>query len=124
MNFKLIAAAAVFAALPLCAQAQQQSKAPKPTNAQAQRLVKMISADKAKTQTYCAMAKLSEQMEQAQQKKDQKTVDALADKADALAEKLGPEWAALMEGLDNMDENSKEAQAIGETLDSLDDLCK
>ena len=54
MKLKVMIAVAIMAALPLCAQAQQpkpsqmqQPKAPKITNADAQRVVKIISADKA-----------------------------------------------------------------------------
>ena len=71
MNLKSIIAAVVIAAVPLCALAQPKP-ASKVTNADAQKVVKMISADKAKTQVYCDMAKLGEQVEQADQKKDTK----------------------------------------------------
>ncbi len=129
MNLKsvLAIAAAVamtaMTALPLCAQAQQPPKAPKATDADAQRVVKLIGSDKAKAQAYCDMTKISDQIEQAQQMHDDKKADELAQKADELAEKLGPEWNALMDGLQSVDENSKEGQAIGVTLQGLDKLC-
>ncbi len=69
------------------------------------------------------MTKIGDQIEQAQQKHDDKTADALAQKADDLAGKLGPEWDTLMNGLQSVDENSKDGQAIAETLQSLDKLC-
>jgi hypothetical protein len=130
MKLKLLVAAAVMAALPMYAQAQQPKpsqmqspKAPKATNADAQRVVKLVSADKAKTQAYCEVAKLGDQIAQAEEKKDTKTADALMQKADALAQKIGPEYAALMEGLGDLDEKSKEGQAIAATLEGLDKLC-
>jgi hypothetical protein len=130
MKLKLIVAAAVMAAVPLCAQAQQPKpsqmqppKAAKITNADAQRVVKIISGDKAKTQAYCEASKLGEQIAQAEEKKDTKTADALMQKADALAQKIGPEYAALSEGLGDLDEKSKEGQAIAATLEGLDKLC-
>lgn len=125
MKLKLVAAIAVVAAgLPFCAQAQQPpASAPKATNADAQRVVKMITSDKAKSQAYCDMTKIGDQIEQAQQKHDDKAADALAQKADELAGKLGPEWDALMSGLQSVDENSKDGQAIAETLQSLDKIC-
>jgi ABC-type transporter Mla subunit MlaD len=83
----------------------------------------MITSDKAKSQAYCDMTKIGDQIEQAQQKHDDKTADALAQKADDLAGKLGPEWDALMTGLQSVDENSKDGQAIAETLQSLDKIC-
>ena len=122
MNLKLIVAVLVIAAVPVCAQAQKPGAA-KVTNADAQKVVKIISGDKAKTQAYCDLAKLGEQIEQAEQKKDSKTADALSQKADALAQKIGPEYAALMDGLQNLDEKSKDGEAIGKTLEDLDKLC-
>ena len=117
MNLKLVVAAVAVAGLPFCAQAQQApSNAPKATNADAQRVVKMISSDKAKSQAYCDMTKIGDQIEQAQLKHDDKMTDDLAQKADGLAGKLGPEWDALMNGLQTVDENSKEGQAIAATL--------
>src|ERR1051325_8876826 len=121
MKLKLVAAIAAIAVLPFCAQAQQPpANAPKATNADAQRVVKMITSDKVKSQAYCDMAKIGDEIEQAQQKHDDKAADALAAKADDLAGKLGPEWDMLMTGLQSVDENSKEGQAIAETLQSLD----
>src|SRR5450759_4251178 len=106
MNLKLIAAILVIAAVPVCAQAQKPSAA-NVTKADAQKVVKMISGDKAKTQTYCDMAKLGEQIEQANEKKDTKKADELSQKMDELSAKLGPEYAALMDGMQDMDANSK-----------------
>jgi hypothetical protein len=124
MNFKLVIAVIAVAGLPFCAQAQQgPPNAPKATNADAQRVVKMISTDKAKSQAYCDMTKIGDQIEQAQVKHDDKMTDDLAQKADELAGKLGPEWDALMNGLQTVDENSKEGQAIAATLQSLDKIC-
>ncbi len=98
MNLKLIVAILAIAAVPVGAQAQKPGAA-KVTNADAQKVVKIISGDKAKTQAFCELNKLGEQIDQAEQKNDSKTADALSQKADALAEKLGPEYAALMDGL-------------------------
>src|ERR1044071_2403849 len=124
MNLKLIVIVAALGGLPLCAQAQQNPpNAPKATNADAQRVVKLIAGDKAKSQAYCDMTKIGDQIEQAQVKHDDKAADALAEKADQLAAKLGPEWDALMNGLQSVDENSKDGQAIAATLQSLDKLC-
>jgi len=75
--------AIAIAAVPVCAQAQKPSPA-KVTKADAQKVVKIISGDKAKTQTYCDMTKLGEQIEQANEKKDQKMVNELSPKLEAL----------------------------------------
>jgi hypothetical protein len=122
MNLKSIIAAVVIAAVPLYALAQPKA-ASKVTNADAQKVVKMISADKAKTQIYCDMAKLGEQIEQADQKKDTKKVEALSKQMDDMSAKLGPEYAALMDGMQDMDANSKVGKDIGATLEGLDALC-
>ena len=122
MNLKLIAAILVIAAVPVCAQAQKPSAA-NVTKADAQKVVKMISGDKAKTQTYCDMAKLGEQIEQANEKKETKKADVLSQKMDELGTKLGPEYVALMDGLQEIDPESQDGQEIGSTLEALDKLC-
>jgi hypothetical protein len=53
MNLKLTVAILAIAVVPVCAQAQQPSGAK--VKADAQNVVKMISGDKAKTQTYCQL---------------------------------------------------------------------
>jgi hypothetical protein len=120
--FVAIAAIAAIAALTVGAQAQPKPK--KVTKADAQKVVALISADKAKTQIYCDMAKLGEQIDQADQKKDSKKVEELGTKMDEMTQKLGPEYAALMDGLQGMDPESKEGKDIGAVLDGLDALCK
>jgi hypothetical protein len=71
--------------VPAFAQSQKPSAA-KVTKADAQKVLKIISSDKAKTQTYCDMTKLGEQIEQANEKKDNKTVNELSQKLVALEE--------------------------------------
>jgi len=122
MNLKLIVAILVIVAVPMFAQAQKPSAA-NVTKADAQKVVKMISGDKAKTQTYCDMAKLGDQIEQANEKKETKKADELSQKMDELGKKLGPEYVALMDGLQEMDPNSQDGQEIGSTLEALDNLC-
>jgi hypothetical protein len=59
--------AILIAVVPVCAQAQSPS-VPKVTKADAQKVVKIVSGNKAKTQTYCDMAKLFNQIERAGEK--------------------------------------------------------
>jgi|SRR5215831_3305443 len=120
MRLKLLATAAIIAAVPLAAQAQ---KAAKPTKAQADKVVAMIKADKAKMQTYCDMSKIGEQLDQADQKKDQKKVDELSKKLDDMSQKLGPDYVALVSGMQDVDPNSKAGQDIAAALDPLDKMC-
>ena len=124
MTLKRFAAILLFAAFPLCAQAQQDGAMKKPTNADALKVVNMIKADKAKLKIYCDIGVLAEQVDAAEEKKDTKTAEAIADKMDAMAEQLGPEYIALMDGLQDMDENSKDVRDIGMTLGALDEMCE
>ena len=121
MSLKLIGAILVIAAVPVCAQAQKPSAV---TKADAQKVVNIISGDKAKTQTYCDMTKLGEQIEQANEKRDHKMVNELSQKLVALGEKLGvPEYADLMDGLEDINPNSKVGREIESVLLGLDRLC-
>ena len=92
----------------VCAQAQPPSGA-KVTKADAQKVLKIISDDKAKTQTYCDIMKLGDEIEKA----DEKKADELFQKMDELAKKLGPEYVALMDGLQDINPNSQVGQEIG-----------
>ena len=118
MNPKSIFAALVIVVAPVCAQAQ------KPTRADAQKVFEIISGDRAKLQAFCDIAKLGDQMEEANGKNDSKKVEELELKADELGRKLGPEYAALMNGLQNMDPKSEDIQQISLIiLKALDKLC-
>ncbi|MGC1704861.1 MAG: hypothetical protein WA764_10430 [Pseudolabrys sp.] len=122
MNPKLIIAILMIVALPLCAQAQKPSAA-KVTKADVQKVVKIISGDKAKTQTYFDIGKLNEQIEEADEKKDIKKTEELSQQIDALGKQLGPEYAALMDGLQEVDPESEDGKQIGLMFEPLDKLC-
>ena len=120
MNLKFVAILVI--AVPVCAQAQPPSAA-KVTKADAQNVIEIIKGDRAKTQTYCAMAKLGDQIEQAEEKKDTKKIDELYRQMDELTTKLGPEYVALMDGLQEIDAGSEDGQEIDLMLEALDKLC-
>jgi len=123
MNPKLlIVAVFVTAAVPVYAQAQKPSTA-KVTTADVQKVVTLISGDKANTQTYCDIGKLNEQIEEADEKKDVKKTEELSQQIDALGKKLGPEYAALMDGLQELDPESEDGKKIGLMFEPLDKLC-
>ena len=122
MNPRLIVAVFVIAAVPVYAQAQKPSTA-KVTTADVQKVVTFISGDKAKTQTYCDIGKLNEQIEEADEKKDVKKTEELSQQIDALGKKLGPEYAALMDGLQEVDPESEDGKKIGLMFEPLDKLC-
>jgi hypothetical protein len=117
----LIVTILVIAAAPIYAQAQRPTPA-KVTRTDAQKVLKIISSDKAKT-IYCEMAKLGSQMVQANETGDSKDFDALFQKMHQLGKKLGPEYAALVDELENIDPESEVGQEISSTLDALDNLC-
>ena len=112
--------AVAIAAVSMCAQAQS----PKATKADAQKVVAIIRGDKAKTQTYCDVRKLGEQADQAYQKNDDKMGDELSGKIDTLEKTLGPEYVALIDGLQDIDpENDKLGAEIRSVFGALDRLC-
>src|SRR6266576_1719198 len=87
VKLRLIVTILVIAAAPVCAQAQKPTPT-KVTKANAQKVLKIISSDKAKTRIYCEMAKLDNQMEQANETGDSKKFDALFQKI----YELGKNW--------------------------------
>jgi len=105
----------------VCAQAQQPSGARVKTDAQ--NVIKTISGDKAKTQTYCQLDEVSDQITQAAQKKDNKKVEELSRKIEELEGSLGPEYVAFANELEEVDPNSQDAQEISSAIDALDRLC-
>jgi hypothetical protein len=126
MNLKLSVAVFVLLAAPVIAQAQKSApaaKGPKPTVADVQKVVQIISADKAKTKTYCDISKLYGQMDALDPKKDKKKIDDLGKQVDALEPKVGPEYVSLATKLQQVDSNSKEGKDLFSALDALDKLC-
>jgi len=127
MNLKIVIAVAAIAAIPALALAQQKGGPPPaakaPSTADAQKVVNMIKGDKAKLDIYCQIAKIGDQAQAAAQKKDQKKMDDLNQQAEALGQKLGPDYIKLMEGMDNVNPDSKEGKDLIAILDPLDALC-
>jgi hypothetical protein len=116
---KLIVAVLVIAVAPVLAKAQSPNAADLKANAQM--VVKMISGDQAKAQTYCEIAKLGAEMDEADRAKDTRKGDELSQKINELGKQLGPEYVALMDGLEDTDPESEEE--IGSMLQTLDKLC-
>jgi hypothetical protein len=125
MKLKLVAAISVLA-IPALAHAQHsgpQANAPKPTKADAQNVVQIITSDKVKTQAYCDLNKLEGQAKAVQPNTDPTTVEALEKRAEALTDKLGPEYFKLMDGLEKVDPKSSEAKEFMSILSELDKAC-
>ena len=121
VNVKVVVAILLIAAVPVCAQAQSPS-VPRVSKDDAQ---KVVNADKAKTQTYCDLQKLGEHIGQAYENRDFKLLVELSDKIETLEKTLGPEYAALVEGLEQLDpENDKLGAEIMSEFEALNRLCR
>jgi hypothetical protein len=113
----------LIAAVPAYAQAQTRNT-PKVTKGDAQKVLKIIRSDNAKIQTYCEINKVSDQMNEVYGKNDKKTLDELSQKIERLEKILGPEYVALMDGLQKLGpENSKRVAEILLQFAGLDRLC-
>jgi hypothetical protein len=126
MKLKLVAAISALVAIPALAHAQQggpQPNVPKPTKADVQNVVQIVTTDKAKTQAYCDLTKLYDQIQTAEQKDDSNTIQTLGKQADALVDKLGPEYFKMIEGLDQVDLTSSEGKEFMSILSGLDKFC-
>ena len=126
MNLKLVVALCLFAAVPAIGYAQQNQPPapPPPTLADVQKLVQTIGSDKGKLQVYCQLAKLNDQIAAADQKKDTKTMQTLSEQADALEQKMGPDYAKIMDGLYQVDENSALGKQIAAAFEPLEKQCQ
>ena len=121
LNGLLIVAILAISTAPLCAQCQQQNVAK--LKADARNLVGIIGSDKTKTQTYCQIDDLSEQLDQAVEKRDTKTAKALVGRIAELNKKMGPEFAALVDIEKHVELNSPDGQEIASIVASLGESC-
>jgi len=122
MNVKVVVATLLTTAVPVCVQAQNPS-APKVNKGDAQTVVTIIGADKAKTQTFCDMKKLTEQIEEASAKKDGKTVNELSQKIETLEKTLGPEYLALIDGFEDIATDDQLGEEFESAIAALERLC-
>ena len=116
MNLMSRVAILAISAVPTYAQAQQSSVVK--LKADAENVVKIIRGDKLKTQIYCEILDLDDRIED---ERGSSKAKELSQKVDKLAEKLGPEYIALVSGLKDIDPNSQ--KEIYSILVPLDDLC-
>jgi len=119
MNLRLVAAILVIFAVPICARAQASST--DKLKAEARDFVKIISGDKFKSQTYCQIVELNDQIDQ---EEDPIEAQELSQKRDKLGEKLGHQYIALVTGLINIDKDTRDYQEIASILAPLDKLCE
>ncbi|HEV2955161.1 MAG TPA: hypothetical protein VGX95_03505 [Xanthobacteraceae bacterium] len=127
MKLKLVIAVAALAALPFLVQAQQKGGPPPaakpPTKAEVQKVVNQIKGDKPKLDAYCQIVKLSDQAQALDEKKDEKKIDDIYKQVDALSQKLGPDYAKLMAGMEEIDPESKDGKDLIAIFDSLVAAC-
>jgi hypothetical protein len=121
MNSLLIVGILIISTAPPFAQAQQPNAAK--LKSDAQKVVSIISGDKAKAQAYCQINDLGGQIGEANEEQDNKKAEALSRKVSELEKKLGPEYVALVNGLKDVDPNSPEGAEISSILAPLDDSC-
>ncbi|MGA7736745.1 MAG: hypothetical protein WCB22_15015 [Pseudolabrys sp.] len=119
MDPKLVVAILVATAVAVYARAQ----GPNQVATAARRVVEIISRDPAKIETYCAVGKLSVQIEDANGAKDKNTADVLTEKMKRLEKQLGPEYLSLMYGLQTIDPDSDDGLEIEAMLRPLDRSC-
>jgi methyl-accepting chemotaxis protein len=108
-------------AVPLHAQEQPSAVQLK---ADAKNVARIISGDKLKLQSYCKFADLSDQIDAAAERQDTKKAQELSQEAEELQRKLGPEFASLANGMQDMNLNSQDVREIGSILGKLDELCR
>ena len=127
MKLKLVAAISALVAIPALAHAQQggpQPNVPKPTTKEdAQNVVQIITLDKVKTQAYCDLAKLFDEIQVAKENDDSNTMQALGKQLLPLVDKLGPEYVKVIEGMDQVDLTSSEGEELLSILSELDKRC-
>jgi hypothetical protein len=104
--------------VPVYAQDQQPNTAK--LKSDAQKVVRIISHDKAKSQIYCQVADLRNEIDQ---EKDSKKAEVLFRKINDLEKQLGPEYINFVEAAKDVDPDSKDGQDIVSTFDELDAAC-
>jgi hypothetical protein len=106
------------------AQGQLSNHTAPSTTVDYQRVVRSITGDKTKIKAYCNLAKLYEQLGDAEAKNDMKTVGTLTGKAQAQLDTLGPNYANLLDAFDQTGPDTEEGKKISAALDALDKLCR
>jgi hypothetical protein len=89
--------------------------------AEARNLAKIISGDKRKSQTYCKIVELNDQIDE---KEDPIEARKLTQKRDKLGKKPGRKYVALAAGLMKVDKDSRYYRQIASILEPLDKLCE
>ena len=118
MKIPLTLAILILFTVPVYAQDQQPNTAK--LKSDAQKVVWIISHDRAKSQVYCQVADLRNEIDQ---EKDSKKAEVLFRKINELEKQLGPEYINFVEAAKDVDPDSKDGQDIISTFDELDEAC-
>jgi hypothetical protein len=121
MNVVLMLAILAISTTPVHAQDQPDIAKLK---ADAENVVRIISGDKDKIESYCELSDLTDQIDEAKEDQDTEKAVELSQKVNELGSKLGPEFVALADALKNMDPNSQDGHEISLIFDKLDKLCE
>ena len=116
----VIIAILVISTAPLYAQRQQQDVAK--LKADARNTVGIIGGDRAKTRRYCQIVDLTEELDQAIEKKNNKKAKALAEEVAQLQKQL-PEYVALSNILEHVDLKSPDGREIALIIQSVIQTC-
>jgi hypothetical protein len=125
MSLKFVGVVAVLTATSAFAQGNIDNPTTKrtpPNSVDAQAVVRSIIGG-TKIKTYCDLAKLYEQISDAEAKNDTKAVEALSIKAQAQLDVLGSDYAKLLDAFDQTGPDSQEGKKISAALDTLDKQC-
>jgi hypothetical protein len=114
MTRKIACILAILETLTVSAQAQQS--VPKPTKADAVKVVKIISANKT-IATYCKHPDLGDEIKNTSSAGDNSKLAQLSKQADELGKALGPEFVRLNAGLLRVNLQSREGQELSAELD-------
>jgi hypothetical protein len=96
MNWLLIVAILLVSTAPLYAQRQQGNVAK--LKADAQKVVSIIRGDRSKTQTYCQILNLGDELDEVGEQKDRKKAEDLSQKIGELEKTLGPRIPRASQG--------------------------
>jgi hypothetical protein len=95
-----------------------------PNTVDVQKVVRSIIGDKTKIKAYCDLAKLYEQLADAEAKNDKKAAGALSLKVQAQLDTLGSDYAKFVDAVDQTDPDSQKRKEIAAALDTLDKQCR
>jgi len=89
--------------------------------AEARNFFTIISGDKRKSQSYCKIVELNDQIDE---KEDPIEARKLTQKRNRLEQKLSRKYVAFVAGLMKIDKNSRDYREIASILERLDRVCE